>query len=80
MINELDRVVLTKPIPRLALEPGDVGTVVLVHERAKGFDVEFTTLLGETYAVITVAGNDVRPIQSNDLAQARTIAGDREAR
>lgn len=32
MINELDRVVLTKPVAKLRLEPGDVGTVVLVHE------------------------------------------------
>ncbi len=74
MINELDRVVLTKPVSKLRLEPGDVGTVVLVHESGKGFEVEFVTLDGETYAVTTLSADDVRPISHNEIAHARTVA------
>jgi hypothetical protein len=74
MISELDRVVLTKPVPKLRLEPGDIGTVVLVHEGGKGFEVEFVTLDGETYAVTTLGADDVRPISHNEIAHARTVA------
>ena len=36
MIRELHRVVLTKRLEALSLEPGDIGTVVLVHEEERG--------------------------------------------
>jgi hypothetical protein len=74
MINELDRVVLTRPVAKLRLEPGDIGTVVLVHEGGKGFEVEFVTLDGETYAVTTISADGVRPISHNEIAHARTVA------
>ncbi|MFN2398560.1 MAG: DUF4926 domain-containing protein [Gemmatimonadaceae bacterium] len=74
MIRELDRVVLTKPLDELSLEPGDLGTVVLVHEEGLGFEVEFVTLDGETYAVTTVMADDVRPIHQNEIAHARVVA------
>jgi hypothetical protein len=74
MIRELDRVVLTKPLETLNLKAGDVGTVVLVHAGGRGFEIEFVTLSGETYAVATVMGDDVRPIQRNEIAHARVVA------
>jgi Domain of unknown function (DUF4926) len=49
MITELDRVILTTNIPDYGLETGDIGTVVLLHQDAKGYEVEFVTLSGETY-------------------------------
>jgi hypothetical protein len=73
MIRELDRVVLTKRLPELGLEAGDVGTVVLVHEGGKGFEVEFVTLEGATYAIATVTSRDVRPIDRNEIAHARAL-------
>lgn len=73
MIRELDRVVLTKPLPDLGLDAGDVGTVVLVHAGGRGFEVEFVTLQGETYAVTTVTADDVRPIDRNEIAHARAL-------
>lgn len=73
MIRELDRVVLTKRLSKLGLEAGDVGTVVLVHEGGKGFEVEFVTLEGETYAITTVTSQDVRPIDHNEIAHARAL-------
>lgn len=74
MIRELDRVVLTKRLEELGLEAGDVGTVVLVHDGGRGFELEFVTLDGETYAVTTVATEDVRPIHQNEIAHARVVA------
>ncbi len=74
MTRELDRVVLTTPLLALGLEAGDIGTVVLVHEDGNGFEVEFVTLDGETYAVTTLAANQVRPIDRNEIAHARILA------
>lgn len=74
MIRELDRVILTRPLDELGLEAGDVGTVVLVHEGGRGFEVEFVTLEGETLAVTTVSADDVRPIDRNEIAHARSVA------
>lgn len=74
MIRELDRVVLTKPLEDLGLEAGDVGTVVLVHEGGRGFEVEFVTLDGQTYAVATVPLDAVRDIHPNEIAHARVVA------
>ena len=74
MIRELDRVVLTKRLEALNLETGDTGTVVLVHEDGRGFEVEFVTLDGETYAVTTILADNVRPINRNEIAHARVLA------
>jgi hypothetical protein len=74
MIAELDRVVLTRSLDDLGLEAGDVGTVVLVHDNGRGFEVEFVTLDGETYGVATVMAGDVRPIRGNEIAHARVVA------
>jgi len=73
MFNELDRVVLTTPLPALGLEAGDIGTVVLVHEGGRGFEVEFVTLGGDTIAVATLMNGDVRPVDRNEIAHARPV-------
>jgi len=74
MIHELDRVVLTEDLPEEGLEAGDIGTVVLVHEDAKGYEVEFTALDGKTFAVVTVLAGQVRPTQARKLAHARSVS------
>lgn len=74
MIRELDQVVLTKPLPELMLEAGDIGTVVLVHANGAGFEVEFVTLAGETHAVTTLTADHVRPIDRREIASARMLA------
>ena len=47
MIEELEDVILTCDLPEHGLTKGDIGTVVLVHNEGKGYEVEFTTLDGE---------------------------------
>jgi hypothetical protein len=74
MIQELDRVVLTTDLPEYKLKKGDIGTVVLVHQGGKGYEVEFVTLDGETVAVISLFDTQLRPIGHREIAQARVMA------
>jgi hypothetical protein len=73
MINELERVVLTTPIPTEGLEAGDVGTVVHIYEDGKAFEVEFTTLDGHTAAVVTAKPSQVRPVGPREITHAREL-------
>ena len=61
MIQELDTVVLVKDLEEYQLKRGDVGTVVLVHEGGKAYEVEFVTGEGKTIAVLTIPAGDLRP-------------------
>ena len=74
MIEELSTVVLTMDLPQHNLCAGDLGTVVLTHAGGKGYTVEFTTLSGETLAVVTLTTEQVRPTRPNDIAHVREIA------
>ncbi len=74
MIRELERVVLTAPVPAEHLEAGDVGTVVHVYADGKAFEVEFTTLEGKTAAVATVEAVNVRPVGRREITHAREMA------
>ena len=73
-MKELDRVVLTEPIPAEGLEAGDVGTVVHVYRDGRAFEVEFTTLDGKTAAVVTVEASAVRPVGGREITHARALA------
>ena len=71
MIRELDNVVLTVDLPEHRLKKGDVGTVVLLHDR-RGYEVEFITLDGSTLAVVSLSVDQVRPV-GREIAQARAL-------
>jgi hypothetical protein len=74
LIKELDSVVLTTDLPEHRLAKGDIGTVVLVHEGGKGCTVEFMTLNGDTVAVVTLLGDQVRQTAKDEIAHARLVA------
>lgn len=74
MIKELDCIVLTTDLPEYGLAAGDIGTVVMVHEAAQGFEVEFVSLDGETLAVASLSAAQIRPIARHEIAHARPIA------
>jgi hypothetical protein len=74
MIKELERVVLTSDLPDYDLKQGDIGTVVLVHQNGKGYEVEFITLDGETVAVVSLFVDQIRSIGHREIAQARVMA------
>jgi hypothetical protein len=73
MIQELDEVVLTCDLPEQGLTKGDLGVVVLVHNKGEGFEVEFMTLDGETVAIETLRRSQVRPIKKHEIAHAREL-------
>ena len=73
MIDELDLVVLKRDLPDTRLAAGDVGTVVLVHQQGAGYEVEFTTLSGDTVAVVTLDASDVRPVEAREIVHARAV-------
>ncbi len=73
-IKELERVVLTSPLPNEHLESGDVGTVVHVYKDNAAVEVEFTTLDGHTAAVVTVPASQVRPVGRREITHARELA------
>jgi len=74
VIRELDNVVLECDLPQHGLKRGDVGTIVLVHGGGAGFEVEFTTLDGETVAVTTLDAKEIREVDGNEIAHARGLA------
>jgi len=74
MINEHERVVLTKSVPSEGLEEGDVGTVVHVYKNGGAYEVEFLTLDGRTAAVATLESSQVRPVSARDITHARELS------
>lgn len=60
MINELDVVILKVDLPEHHLTTGDLGTVVHVYQKQKGFEVEFTATDGSTLAVVTLLPSQIR--------------------
>ena len=74
-MRELDSVVLATDLPEHGLRAGDIGTVVLVHRDATGYEVEFSTLGGETVAVVSLYASQVRSAEAREIAHARPFAG-----
>jgi len=74
MIEEHNQVVLRSPIHNAGLESGDVGTVVHVHRNGEAYEVEFTTLAGETITVVILKADDVRPVSNRDIPHTREMS------
>ncbi|MGH9370594.1 MAG: DUF4926 domain-containing protein [Vicinamibacterales bacterium] len=73
MVRELDRIVLTAPVPAQRLEIGDVGPVVYVYADGQAFEIEFMTLDGQTAAVATVEASAVRLVTGRDISHSRHL-------
>jgi Domain of unknown function (DUF4926) len=73
-MKELEVVVLTKDLPNESLKAGDVGTIVLVHNGGAGFEVEFTTLTGDTLTVVTLPADTIRDVIPGEIAHVRQVA------
>jgi len=73
MIKEHDRIVLKTAIAGEGLEAGDVGTVVHAYRDGLAYEVEFTTLNGDTAAVVTVEASQVRPAHKREITHAREL-------
>ena len=73
MIKEHDRIVLKTAFAAEGLEAGDVGTVVHIYNDGLAYEVEFTTLNGDTAAVVTVEAAQVRPVHKREITHAREL-------
>ena len=80
MLEEHDRVVLTDDVAHQDLRTGDVGTIVHVHRNGEAFEVEFSTLDGQTAALATVRSSQVRPVTGADITHARELQAGAAAR
>ncbi len=73
MIKEHDRIVLKTDLPAEGLKAGDVGTVVHLYQDGLAYEVEFTTLSGDTAAVVTVEKSQVRSVRQREITHAREL-------
>jgi Domain of unknown function (DUF4926) len=73
MVKELDQIVLKENLPTYGLQSGDIGTVVLIHQNGKGYEVEFIALNGETIAVVTLFADQARSIKEREIANVRKL-------
>jgi hypothetical protein len=73
MIKEHDLVVLKRNLPDKNLEAGDVGVVVACYD-TDGFEVEFVNAAGETIAVLTLTGGELRPMGGSEILHVRDLA------
>lgn len=73
-MKELDSIVLLDDLIDHGLKKGDLGVIVLTHGNNEGYEVEFTTLNGETIAVVTLLPSQIRPIARREIAHSRILA------
>ena len=71
-MKELDTVVLCRGLPEAGLEAGDVRAIVHRHSEAS-FEVEFISEEGDTVAVVTLTGADLRPIEAREILHVRSL-------
>ena len=71
MTKELDTIVLTHDVKQHGLEQGDVGAVVHCYPDGNAFEVEFVTGEGNTAAVLTLNGSDIRSMGKGEILHAR---------
>lgn len=73
MFKLLDSVALTHDIPAAGLRRGDLGAVVEVYV-SDSVEVEFVAATGRTQALLTLAAQDVRLLDDQDLFAVRSLA------
>jgi len=74
MIQEHERVVLTKDLPQYHLQAGDMGVVVMIHGEHEGYELEIFGADGHTLDVITVEADQVRLVNTRDVMHARALS------
>ncbi|MBI3958725.1 MAG: DUF4926 domain-containing protein [Chloroflexi bacterium] len=70
-IQLLDVVALTIDIPQYNLFRGEIGAVVECYP-TDGYEVEFVSLDGYTYALVALRGNQLIPLRQKPQRLART--------
>jgi len=73
MFHELDTVVLRRDDISYGLQTGDIGAIVHCYLDQRTYEVEFVTADGSTVAVATLSGNDIRPMNENEILHVRAV-------
>lgn len=71
-INLLDVVALTVDLPKYKLWRGEIGAVVEVHPKG-GYEVEFVSQDGYTYALITAKKEQLIALRQKPLHTSREL-------
>lgn len=67
-IKEHEMVALLHEMPDEKLVPGDIGTVVMIHNNGEAFEVEFPNPAGKPrYVVVTVRREILLKLRNLDL-------------
>ncbi len=72
-MRELERIALAVDLPEHGLKAGDIGMIVHVYGEHKGYEVEFVTLSGELVALVSLYPAQIRPLESDEIANARQV-------
>ena len=70
-IQLLDVVALTMDLPQYNLFRGEIGAVVECYPN-DGYEVEFVSLDGYTYALVSLRGNQLIPLRQKPQRMAKT--------
>jgi Domain of unknown function (DUF4926) len=62
MIKNVERVILLRDLKDTPFKKGDVGTVVMIHPEAKGYEIEFFAVDGCTLGVETVSDDEIKSV------------------
>jgi hypothetical protein len=71
--HELDTVVIVRDLPAHGVRAGDLGAIVHVH-RDGLYEVEVGRADGTSQAVITLGGDDLRPVSGADVLAVRPLS------
>ncbi len=72
-LRVLDSAALLVDKPEPGLKAGDGGTVIHVYGDGEGYEVEFTTLTGQTLGVLTLTPEEVRPVEERKPLHVRQL-------
>jgi hypothetical protein len=75
MTRELGTVVLTRDVAEHGLRRGDIGAVVHCYPAGITYEVEFVTADGTTVGLLTLGGDEIRPVGGDEILHVRELAG-----
>ena len=74
--NLFEQVALARDIPEKNLRAGDVATIVEHHPSSTGedgFTLEIFDAVGDTLAVIILAGTEIEPLRAGEILSVRPL-------
>lgn len=69
----MERVALTEDMSEHGLKAGDIGMILHIYGNHQGYEVEFVSLNGDLIALVSVYPNQIRQLESDEIASARRV-------